>query len=961
MANFSDFIKSLDPEKKGVQFEHFVKWFLKNDPEWSTQVDEIWLWDEYPKRWGPDLGIDLVFHHKNKEIWAVQAKCYSTEYPIKKSDVDTFLSESNRQGIDKRLLISSTDIIGRNAKQVCFAQEKPVTLFLYSDFEKSAIEYPKSFKKLNTAKAKKKPKPRTHQKEAIKAVEKGLKNTDRGQLIMACGTGKTFTTLWIKEKLQAKSTLILLPSLSLLSQTLREWTSACNEEFDVLCVCSDETVGRKASEDEVIQSVKDISFPVTTAPNEVSVFLRKRNKKVIFSTYQSSPIIAEAQSKAGSPKFDLVIADEAHRCTGEVGNAFTTVLDEIKIKAKKRLFTTATPRTYSPNIKKRAIDRGVEVTGMDDEAVFGKILYDLNFGSAIKQKLLTDYQVVIIGVDEPMIAEWIAKRELVRTESGDTLDAKSLAAQIGLIKAIKDYDLNRMISFHSRVKRAENFSLELHKTIGFVEDEYQLDGVWADFVSGAMPTYNRRLKLEQLKNITKGNRGLLANARCLAEGVDVPSLDGVAFIDPRGSQVDIVQAVGRAIRLNKNKTVGTIVLPVFIENGDDPEVSIQSSNYKPVWSVLNALKSHDEELSFELDNMRTALGRENSLGKNGDSFSKIIFDLPLTVNQSFSNSLQTYLVEKTTTSWNFWFGLLEKYFKQEGNSLVRRGFQTKDGYELGRWVGKQRDRKDSLSKEKMDKLNSLNFDWDPRKSSWEDGFSYLKNYFEKEGNIIIPQDYITEDNYKLGFWISNQRARKKRLTPSQIEKLNSLGFVWNALEANWEEGYSHLKIFFKKRGHVSVSSNYKTKENYKLGIWIQRQRSIYKSLDSDKKSKLNCLGFEYNVNEKLWNERFNLLKEYVERNGNALVPNTYKTEDGYLLGRWVGHQRQKKESLTQIQIKKLESLEFCWDPHTFKWNQGFVKYKEYVEREGNTLSLFKKMSGFFPAQEVSPSYETRRF
>jgi len=216
LATFYEFLGSLDDEHKGIQFEHFVKWFLKNDPEWSTQVDQIWLWDEYPDRWGRDCGIDLVFTHKNGETWAVQAKCYSPDYSITKKDVDTFLSESNRQGIDKRLLIASTDRIGANAKKVCAAQDKAVTLFLYDDFDKAAIEYPSHISELSTAKRKTRPSPRPHQEEAIDAVEKGFEGAERGQLIMACGTGKTFTTLWIKERLEAESTLILLPSLSLL-------------------------------------------------------------------------------------------------------------------------------------------------------------------------------------------------------------------------------------------------------------------------------------------------------------------------------------------------------------------------------------------------------------------------------------------------------------------------------------------------------------------------------------------------------------------------------------------------------------------------------------------------------------------------------------------------------------------------------------------------------------------------
>jgi predicted helicase len=250
MSSFEEFLNSFDYENnKGKQFEHFVKWFLKNDPEWGTQTDEVWLWDDYPGRWGPDNGVDLVFRHKNGEIWAVQAKCYNPKYSITKEDVNSFLSESNRKEIDKRLLIASTDKVGKNARQVCKAQEKPVTLYLYSDFDKAAINYPSNFSQLSKAKRKKPPTPKPHQDEAIEAVIDGFKTSERGQMIMACGTGKTFTTLWIKEALNAKTTLVLLPSLGLVSQTLWQWTFASNIPFEVLCVCSDDTVGKRKDED----------------------------------------------------------------------------------------------------------------------------------------------------------------------------------------------------------------------------------------------------------------------------------------------------------------------------------------------------------------------------------------------------------------------------------------------------------------------------------------------------------------------------------------------------------------------------------------------------------------------------------------------------------------------------------------------------------------------------------------
>ena len=262
------------------------------------------------------------------------------------------------------------------------------------------------------------------------------------------------------------------------------------------------------------------------------------------------------------------MADEAHRCAGKVGSDFTTVLDNAQIRSAKRLFATATPRTYTSSVHKAAEDRGVEVVGMDNAALFGEVLYALPFGKAIERKLLTDYRVVIIGVDDPTIAQWIAKRELVSTGTGIETDSESLAAQIGLLKAIKDYDLKRIISFHSRVNRAEAFTTDIRQIMEWISDEHRPSGTLrTDFVSGNMPANKRKIKLDQLKALSANERGVLSNARCLSEGVDVPSLDGVAFIDPRSSQVDIIQAVGRAIRLSPDKKVGTIVLPVFIAAG----------------------------------------------------------------------------------------------------------------------------------------------------------------------------------------------------------------------------------------------------------------------------------------------------------------------------------------------------------------------------------------------------------
>ena len=780
MTTFSDFLSSLDSDsgKRGKQFEHFVKWFLKNDPEWSTQVDQVWLWDEYPDSWGRDCGIDLVFRHKNGENWAVQAKCYSPTTSITKADVDSFISESNRDGIDKRLLIATTDLVGANAKQVCDAQDKPVTRFLLSHFEDADIEYPASLDDLPKAKRKEKPKPRDHQIEAIEAVASNFKDVDRGQLIMACGTGKTFTTLWIKEKLGADSTLVLLPSLGLLSQTLHEWTLAANDEFQVLCVCSDESVGKKGS-DEAVHSISDLAFPVTSDAGEIRTFLNNPGKKVVFSTYQSSPLIAEAQTDKAIPAFDLAIADEAHRCTGKVSGDFSTILDGEKIRAKKRLFTTATPRTYSSSVKKAAEDRGVEVVGMDDEAIFGKQLFALNFGEAIKRGLLTDYRVVIIGVDDPTIAAWIENRELLKANSDIEMDAESLAAQVGLLKAIKDYDLHRLISFHSRVSRAEEFSQDIHKVLGWIDEKYKPSGeLKSDFVSGEMPTNKRRRKLSQLKSLKDNQRGLLTNARCLSEGVDVPSLDGVAFIDPRSSQIDIIQAVGRAIRLSENKKAGTIVLPVFITKSDDPEQALEEGNFKPIWDVLNALKAHDDVLADELNQMRTGMGKRGS-SKVVGGFNKILIDLPITINSSFGDSIKTCLVENVTDSWEFWFNLMSRYSNEFGDCMIP-ALATYQGYRLGSWVNSQRTNQNTLSLIRKARLDSLEgWSWKARPTwiPFEEARDYvrglnLKNVMEwkafaksehRPSEIpYIPERSYPEEWLSYADWLGTKNTRRKK-------------------------------------------------------------------------------------------------------------------------------------------------------------------------------------------------------
>jgi superfamily II DNA or RNA helicase len=938
MASFTDLIATFDPDagKRGRQFEHFIKWFLKNDPEWATQVDEVWLWNDYPGQWGRDCGIDLIFKHKNEGTWAVQAKCYSPNYEITKSDVDKFLSESNRTEINHRLLIATTDRIGANARQVIDAQEKSVVRYHLTNFENAAVDYPDSIERLSVGKRKPLPQPRPHQIEAIDNVTSGFQTTDRGQLIMACGTGKTFVCLWVKERLKAKRTLVLVPSLNLLSQILNDWTFAAREQFDALCVCSDQTVNRR-EEDKAISFISDLAFPVSNDVVEIAHFLKHDNDRVIFSTYQSSPLIAEAQKTHRVPRFDLVIADEAHRCAGKSDTVFGTVLDDGQIQSERRLFATATPRVYKTGLKIAAEEFGVEVVDMNDETSFGKRFHTLTFGEAIKRDLLTDYRVLIVGVDNERIKEWIEHRRLIATDTGLETDARSLAGQIGLLKAIKDWNLRRLISFHGRVKRAKEFSEDIIQVAAWLDEEHRpSSNLRAEHVSGEMPTIARRRKLKRLKNVGKGEIGLLSNARCLSEGVDVPALDGVAFIDPRSSEIDIIQSVGRAIRLSENKTMGTIVIPVFIEQTENAEAALEASDFKPIWDVLEALKSHDNRLSDELDQLRIELGANRKRSVGASDLTKLVFDLPTSVNEEFAQSLRAYLVAQTTESWMFCYGLLEMFVKEHGHCRVPQLYKTDDGYGLGKWVSVQRGNRDKMSPERRERLDEIGFVWDPLETAWEEGYRHLTIYVKRTGHCRAPQKKM-ESGFPLGQWVSNLRAKKDKLAPERRQMLDELGFIWDSPESDWEEGYSRLRLFKERVGHCRVPARYRDSDGYRLGQWVNSQRARQDSSTESHRRKLNDIGFVWNPFDEDWEIGFSHLKRFKELNGHCRVPQNYKTENGFALGQWVSVQRLSKANLPEDRVRRLDELGFIWDSRQSDWDEGYARLNLYKQRNGHCL------------------------
>ncbi len=687
--------RDADGTSFGGDFEWLCQWFLENAPRYRGLFDQVWLWKDWPERWGPDAGIDIVARTREGELWAIQAKADHPDRTISKREIDSFLSESNRSQFAYRLLMATTDDIGATARRTLHGQEKPVGLVLRGHFLMEEVQWPAQIG--GTAEQLPRWTARPHQATAIDAVVNGYRDHDRGRLIMACGTGKTLTALWIAERLQSSLTLVLVPSLSLVQQNLAEWGRHSAQDFDKLVVCSDESVVQR-NEDTALQSTADLGVKVTTEPAEIRQFLDEHRKRpaVVFATYQSSDRIATAYREGEAPAeprggritnrtgsagaspsrqskpFDLAICDEAHRLAGHAEGLFATVLDGKKIKASKRLFMTATPRYFKEHVKRRAAELEFELVSMDDAHVFGPEFHVLTFHEAISAKpepLLTDYQVVVIGVTDREAKAWAERATLVRlparrgspdpaetadrrspphaaherqTPRGDlrskrragsgdprtaqefTTDARTLAAQIGLAKAMQKYDLRKLITFHSSVAKAARFvdatrRDSLPGVIPHLTRSARPSGkLWTKHISGRTPAGQRATLLKGLGHLPEDTRGILSNCACLGEGVDVPVLDGVAFIDPKRSMVDIIQAVGRVIRKAAGKQLGTIVIPVFIDESEDADHVLSQSAFEPVWQVLKALRAHDRRLADELDQLRLLLGnRSKSRGLSG--------------------------------------------------------------------------------------------------------------------------------------------------------------------------------------------------------------------------------------------------------------------------------------------------------------------------------------------------------
>jgi len=713
------------------------------------------------------------------------------------------------------------------------------------------------------------PRPRPHQLEALAALEESLVDGDRAQLVMACGAGKTLVGRWLAQRREAAITLVVVPSLALVAQTLAEWRSAGDWAFEALITCSDPSTAAGAAE-RASADDQDVAAPfwashrakVTTRPGVVASTLRGRpaaRPLVIFSTYHSAHVVAAAAVSAGVV-LDLVVADEAHNLSGHPRTEFRVVLSQA-LPARARVFMTATQVVARATESAAGFDDWSHPLSMDDVALFGPVAYRLNFAEAIAADLLADYQVLIF--------------ETPGEVTPSPVSALLTAAAEGLTS---------VLSFHGRVAKARAFA-------DSVNGMRLPDGrtVVALSVAGSDPTAQRAQALELLANAAADQLVVVSSARCLTEGVDIPAVDGVLFADPKHSDVDVVQAVGRALRKSEGKRSGLVMIPVCLPPDLDEDTALSTSAFAAVWRILRGLRTLDARLAGELDSFARTPSRRGT--DDGSQLSRIRFSMP-----SFGDThrLVAKVVDFTSPAW-------EKTFDELGAFTFEHGHaRPPAGTRLGGWCERQRTshRAGMLLPERVARLRSLpGWSWDLTGHRWTEQWAHTLRVAHAAGRLDVndpetmgvrlvrrePRSPIAS----IGRWCARQRqlARRGELDDWRRAKLEEiLGWSWSALTPLDQACVDLLAEYVAWKGTANPPTDY-VDDDLAVGSWlndVRRRRaterltqSLLDELDIVCPSSVTNGALRWYRGETLWLLGLEALRQFVDREGHCRVPDQH--------------------------------------------------------------------------------------
>jgi superfamily II DNA or RNA helicase len=746
---------------------------------------------------------------------------------------------------------------------------------------------------------------RPHQKEAVTAATRMLRTHARASVVAACGTGKTLIAARTAARIAPRGrVLVLVPTLDLLSQTARSWHAAGRKGPSV-AVCS----ARQAVEHP---SAGDV--PMTTAPAELADLTSAGGPVTVYATYASLPTLLAAHHTHRLPAWDLAVVDEAHRTAGRLGKAWAAIHHDDQIPATRRLYLTATPRIWDPDS-----DRGEDpVASMDDEALFGPVAYRLTLSDAIDLGLLADYQILVPVVDNTDLRDWLA------TGPGAGADGLRLAGrQVAVLRAIHDHQLRRVLTFHHRVADARAFATTLTDTAAALPADLQPAGLWSNWVSGTHPPrVRRRILLDFAAHTHPDQPAVLANARVLGEGIDVPTIDAVVFADPKSSPVDTVQAVGRALRQPPGAgKKATLIVPVYLTPDEDPDDLLGADAYTPLWRTVQALRAHDERLTARLADPRTNRPTLTS-DEPGDW---LRFDRP-TQQEEVALALTLRVLNPKSAEWRRGLAAARRYHRTHHHLDVPQAYEDDTGCPLGRWLTWQRHlhTTGALDPARTAALEHLDIIWDPRQHAYDRGLAHANAYAADHGHLAVPVDR-QHDGFALGRWLATQRKRADQLTPARIQVLQGLDPYWNPpWPLTWQRAF-HIARSHREDGRslTDVPRDFVTDDGHRLGEWLHTQRLHLERLHPQQQQLLAGLGaiqtaeppHDAKPATRNWDRGLAAARAFHRREGHLDVPQRHIEDlngDHVRLGQWISNARRRKDRLSPDRIRVLDTLGMRW-------------------------------------------------
>lgn len=774
---------------------------------------------------------------------------------------------------------------------------------------------------------------RPYQAQAVAAIAAGLRDGGRVQLRAACGTGKTYIASRAAAGLLPGGgvVVVLVPSIALAAQTITGWQAGCPVDR-VLAVCSDYTVGGGGVR------APDLAFPVTTDAEVIAKWLADAaGRALLVGTYDSAHRLAEGLRRAGQVA-ELVVCDEAHRLAGRADKTTAAILRPGFLPERRRLYMTATPRIGT------GISASGEllVTSMDDEQVFGPVAYTYPFSRGIAEGWLKGYRLVVAAVTDAQVSELLDGENGGRLVAEGGVPLRMAAAQAALAMTAARFGLRRTLAFLPRIGQARQFARTLPATLGMLAPQHRPPGpVAAGHVHGRMTSAQRDLVLDRLRHPPDGGWAVIANARCLGEGVDVPAIDSVLFAAPKESVTDIIQIAGRALRPHGDADTATIIVPALLpDNPDagpaDGDVPGDGGRYQHVLRVVRALCAHDETLSAGLGAARASRPPDGG-GPGGQQMpAQITVQAPAGTLAWTLDALRVRIIDGTASSWWDGYGHARAYHDQHGNLDVPTTFVTAGGFRLGTWLTAQRAERNSgtLPAGRIGHLDQIGMIWDRLEDAWMSAYQDLRAFHGQHGHFEVPAGYRTAGGIKLAEWQGTQRDadRAGKLTASRKALLDEIGFPWDPAEARWMRRYHQLTAALARHGgpqNLPAASPEAT--------WLEGQHLAHHrgKLPGNKITLLEQAGIAIRRPDP-WSAGYQALLAFKAQHGHLRVPDRYKTADRFTLSDWQRDQRTRRKAgrLTGEQVRLLGEAGFCWDPLAEAWNARYQEAAAWRQEHG---------------------------